>query len=76
MFHLYCVKYETSVDLPQQIEGEETLKCRCVCQPPCGKFNVISKDHGRTQKFDFSVFNGKYPFWVNLVEKIKIVSLT
>ena len=27
-------------------------------------------------KFTFSVFNGKYPFWASLVQKIKIFSLS
>ena len=38
------------------------------------KFNIVSKDHGRTLNCDFS--NGKYPFWSNLVQKVKIVSLS
>ena len=36
----------------------------------------ISNDHGRTYKFDFSIFDRKYPFSVNFVQKIKVVSLT
>ena len=68
------------------------------------KFNIVSSDHERTQKCDFSVFNRKYPFrqiwlkkknltnsmvlftfsafdwkypfWKNLVQKIKIVILS
>ena len=27
-------------------------------------------------KYDFSIFDRKFPFWVNLVQKIKIVSLS
>ena len=34
-------------------------------------FNIVSIDHGRTHKCDFSVFNRKFPFWENLVKKIK-----
>ena len=36
----------------------------------------ISNDHGRTYKFDFSIFDRKYPFSANFVQKIKVVSLT
>ena len=38
------------------------------------KFNLVSKDHGHTLNCDFS--NCKYPFWSNLVQKVKIVSLS
>ena len=37
------------------------------------KFTIVSNDHGRTQNSNFSVF---YPFWANLVKKIKVFSLT
>ena len=33
------------------------------------KFNIASKDHGRTRKCDFSNFERKLPFWANLVKK-------
>ena len=33
------------------------------------KFNVVSNDHGRTQKCDFPVLDPKYPFCANLVQK-------
>ena len=39
----------------------------------CEQFNMLG---GRTQMRDFSVFDWKYLFWVNLVEKLKIVSLS
>ena len=38
-----------------RLEGVETLKYRHVCRPRSEKFNVVSNDHGRTQKFDFCV---------------------
>ena len=44
--------------------------------PRVEKFNIVSSDHGRTHKCDFSVFDRKLLFWANLVKKIKIVSLT
>ena len=34
-------------------------------------FNIVSNDHGRMHKCDFSVFERKYPFWANLVKKNK-----
>ena len=40
------------------------------------KFNVVSNDHGRTHKWDFSVFDQKYPFQANLVKKVKTLSLS
>ena len=44
---------------------------------PCAeKFNMLSNDHGRTQKRNFSVLDQKYPFWVNLVQEIKIASVS
>ena len=33
------------------------------------KFNIVSNDHGRTHKRDFSFFHRRFPFWVNLVQK-------
>ena len=44
--------------------------------PRAEKFNVVSKDHGSTQKCDFSDLDGKYPFWANLVQKVKIARLS
>ena len=29
-------------------------------------FNIVSNDHGRTHKCDFSVFFQKFSFWTNL----------
>ena len=37
---------------------------------------IVSNDYGRTHKCDFSIFDQKFPFWANLVKKIKIVSLS
>ena len=48
--------------LSLRLEGEETLKYRCVCRPPprTERFNIVSNDHGRTQK---------YPLWEFEVRK-------
>ena len=59
-----------------QIEVEEALKNRCVCDTRAEKFNIVSNNHGRTRKCDFSVSNCKYRFWANLVQNIKKVSLS
>ena len=41
------------------------------------KFNIVSNnDLGGMQKCYFSALERKYPFWTNLVQKSKIVSLT
>ena len=41
------------------------------------KFNIVSNDHGRTDRYDFSDFDRKFPFWVNSIKKkIKILSLS
>ena len=47
----------------------------CLSAPHGGKFNTISNDYERTQNYDFSVLDREYPFWVNLAQKIKVVSL-
>ena len=52
-----------------RLEGEETLKYRCACRPPYGKFNVVTNDHGHIQKFYFSVLDPKHPLWANLIPK-------
>ena len=44
--------------------------------PHAEKFNIVSNDHRRTHKYNFSVFIRKYPFWENLAHNIKIVSLS
>ena len=41
-----------------------------------GKFNIVSNNHGHTEKCDFFALVRKYHFWENLVQKIKIVSLS
>ena len=30
-------KYKDVILLSLRLEGEETIKYRCVCRPPCGK---------------------------------------
>ena len=45
-----------------RLEGEETLKYRLSVGPPSKKFNIVSNDHGRTQKCDFCVSVGKTNF--------------
>ena len=40
------------------------------------KFNIISNDHGRTNKWDFFVSYRKNLFWANLVLNFKTVSLS
>ena len=37
---------------------------------------ILSNDHGRTHKCDFSVSHLKYPLWGDLAQNIKIVSLS
>ena len=44
--------------------------------PRTEKFEIVSNDGGRTQKCDFSDLDQKYPFQENLVQKIKIVTLS
>ena len=39
------------------------------------KFNIVSNDHERRHKCNFSVFDQKYPLWKNLVQNIKTDSL-
>ena len=38
-------------------------------------FNIVSNDHGRIHSCDFFVSDQKYPFWANLLQNIRIVSL-
>ena len=40
--------------------------------PRAEKFDIVSNDLGRTHKCDFSVFDWKYSFWANLVQKSKL----
>ena len=42
--------------------------------PYIKKFNIVSNHHRWMQKHGFSVLDQKYPFWANLLQKIKIVS--
>ena len=55
---------------------EEEIKITLFVGPHAEKFTIVSKDHGRTHKCNFSVSERKYLFWANLVQNIKIVSLT
>ena len=43
---------------------------------PESLINIVTNDHGRTQKHNFSVLDRKYRFWANLVQKNKVVSLS
>ena len=45
-----------------RLGGEETLTYSFVCRPRAEMFNIVSNDHGRTQKSHFSVLDRKYPF--------------
>ena len=45
------LKIKTFKSLKEVIQ----LKCDCVCRPRSEKFNIVSNDHGRTQKCDFCV---------------------
>ena len=47
----------------------------CLYRPACGKVCIVNNDHGRRHKCDFSASDRKYPFWINLVQNIKIGSL-
>ena len=38
-----------------RLQGEGTLKYRLSVGPRLEKFNIVSNDHGRTQKCDFCV---------------------
>ena len=44
--------------------------------PHAERFNIVGNDHGHAEMCDFSVLCQKYPFWANLVQKIKTVSLS
>ena len=44
--------------------------------PRAERFIIGSNDHGRTQNYDFSVLDRKYPFFGNLLQKIKVESLS
>ena len=54
-----------------RLEGEETLKCRCISLR-VEIINIVSNNHGRTQKSDFSVLDWKFSFWAYLVQKNQI----
>ena len=44
--------------------------------PRAEKFDIVSNDHGFTQKCDFSVLDQKYSLWANFVQKFIIVKLS
>ena len=59
------------------------LMCLCLAPntavsvgPGTKKFNIVRNNHGHTQICEFSVLVSKHPFWANLAQKIKIVSLS
>ena len=37
--------------------------------PRAEKFNIVSNNHGRTHKCDFSIFDRRFLLWANLVKK-------
>ena len=43
--------------------------------PLAEKFNIVSNDHGHTQRCEFSVLDRNHLFGANLAQKIKIGSL-
>ena len=45
--------------LSLRLDGEGTLKYRCVWCPRAEKFNIVSNDHGHTQNGDFYVLYRK-----------------
>ena len=56
--NIYGCRYVSKISfclLSLPLEGEVTLKYRCVCRPCSEKFNIVSNNHGRTQKCDFCV---------------------
>ena len=52
--------------LSMQLEREEAVLS---VGPRADKFSLVSSDHGRTPKCDFSVFDRKYRFWANLFKR-------
>ena len=65
------VRFKTQSSL--RLEGEETLKCFCVCLSVglgAEKFNIVSNDHGRTPTGN--TFLGKFgPKYQNCQFKLK-----
>ena len=57
--------------LSLRLEGKETLNAVVSAGPCADRFNIVSNDHGRTQKCDFFVLDRKFPFLANLIKKIK-----
>ena len=51
-------------------------KYRCAYRPPCKKINIVRNNHRHTQRWEFSVLDREHTFRANLVQKIKIVSLS
>ena len=61
--------------------------CFCICDynekrhqntvgPRVEKFNIVSNNHGLTQKCNFSLLDWENLFWGNLVQIIKLVRLS
>ena len=65
-----------AICLCDRLEGKKTLRYRCFVGPRAEKFNIVSNDHGRTHKYNFSVFNRKSPFWANLLKTNQNISLS
>ena len=57
----YKSKINLFLFLSLRLEGEETLKCRYFCRPPCAKVSY-SNDHGCTWKVRFFCFRSEIPF--------------
>ena len=55
---IVTLKYYLSL----RLERVETLKYCCVCRPLSEKFNIVSNNHGRTQKCNFGVLVCKTNF--------------
>ena len=53
---------KTSTQLFLRLGGEKTLTCCCIIGSRAEKLNIVSNDHGHTEKCDFSVLDHKYPF--------------
>ena len=73
--------YEPTHLYPHQLAPYPPLSCLVrntvvSVGPRAKKFNIGRNDHGHRQRCEFSVLDRKHPFWANLAQKIKIVSLS
>ena len=59
-----------------RIEREETFNAVVSIEPHAENFNIVSNDYGRTQKSYLSDLKQNYSSGANLVQQIKIVSLS